>query len=118
VPRFDLADFLAKTGLNLRKLATYLQVAPAYLEAALAGEARLTARDQAACRLLWRRVFQGKQLQLPFAEPPKTFTRDHTRAMARARAMQGAAPSKPRRASRKHGSPQRPAAKKLRPLSG
>jgi hypothetical protein len=87
VPRFDLADFLARTGLSLRKLATYLQVAPAYLEAALAEEARLTARDQAACRLLWRRLFRGKQLELPFAESPNTFTRTHACATARARAV-------------------------------
>ena len=84
--RFDLAEFLDKTGFSLRRLATYLQVAPGYLEAARAGEARLTARDQAACRLLWRRLFQGKQLELPFAEPIETFTRSHAQSLARARA--------------------------------
>lgn len=84
--RFNLAEFLESTGFSLRRLATYLQVAPGYLEAALAGEARLTARDQAACRLLWRRLFQGKQLELPFAEPSETFTRSHAQSLARARA--------------------------------
>ena len=94
--RFDLADFLSKTGFSLRKLATYLQVAPGYLEATLAGEARLTARDQAACRLLWRRLFKGKQLELPFAESLETFTRSHARSLARARAAQSGAPANAR----------------------
>lgn len=94
--RFDLADFLNKTGFSLRKLATYLQVAPGYLEAALAGEARLTARDEAACRLLWRRLFKGKQLDLPFAESLETFTRNHARSLARARAAQSGAPANAR----------------------
>jgi hypothetical protein len=88
VSRFDLVDFLEKTGFSLRKLATYLQVAPGYLEAARAGETRLTARDQAACRLLWRRLFKGRQLDLPFAEPLETFTRNHARTLARARAAE------------------------------
>ena len=91
MPRFDLADFLHRTGFSLRKLATYLQVAPGYLEAALAGNARLTPRDRAACRLLWRRLFKGKQLELPFAEPLETFTRNHARALARVRATTSAA---------------------------
>jgi len=90
LPRFDLTDFLNRTGFSLRKLATYLQVAPGYLEAVLAGEAPLTARDRAACRLLWRRLFKGKQLELPFAEPLQTFTRNHARVMARARAATSA----------------------------
>ncbi len=89
---FDLAAYLARTGLRLTKLATYLQVTPTYLEAVAAGQARLTARDQAKCRLLWRRLFQGKQLELPFAESPGTFTRRHARAVARA----GATPAKKR----------------------
>jgi hypothetical protein len=93
VPRFDLADFLQKTGFSLKRLATYLRVAPTYLEAALAGTTRLTTRDQQACRLLWRRLFQAKQMQLPFAEPPETFTRTHARARARARAV-GSTPSR------------------------
>lgn len=97
--RFDLTDFLEKTGFSLRKLATYLQVAPGYLEAARAGEARLTARDQAACRLLWRRLFKGKQLELPFAEPLETFTRSHARTLARAQAAKsgGTANARPSR---------------------
>lgn len=96
MPRFDLAAFLEKTGFSLRKLATHLQVAPTYLEAALAGQARLTARDQAACRLLWRRLFLGKQLELPFAEPMETFTRGHARTLARARAAASASAAHPR----------------------
>ena len=87
VPPFDLADYLRRTGFSLSRLATYLQVAPTYLEAAAAGGARLTARDQAKCRLLLRRLFQGKQLELPFIEPPGTFTRGHGRAIARAQAV-------------------------------
>jgi hypothetical protein len=85
VPRFDLAEFLAKTGFSLPRLASHLRVAPVYLEAVLAGQARLTARDQTACRLLWRRLFRGKQMDLPFAEPIETFTRRHAQALARAR---------------------------------
>lgn len=87
MPPFDLTDYLKRTGFSLSRLATYLQVASSYLEAAVAGEARLTARDQAKCRLLWRRLFQGKQLELPFVEPPGTFTRDHARAIARTQAL-------------------------------
>jgi hypothetical protein len=87
VPSFDLADYLRRTGFSLSRLATYLQVAPSYLEAVMAGEARLTARDQAKCRVLWRRLFRGKQLELPFAEPPGTFTLNHARAVARAKAV-------------------------------
>ena len=98
--RFDLADFLEKTGFSLRRLATYLQVAPGYLEAARAGETRLTARDQAACRLLWRRLFKGKQLELPFAEPLATFTRSHAQSLARARAAASTAFEKVSPASR------------------
>jgi len=102
VSRFDLVDFLEKTGFSLRKLATYLQVAPGYLEAARAGEARLTARDQAACRLLWRRLFKGRQLELPFAEPLQTLTRDRARSLARARAAESgaAANARPSRRAR------------------
>jgi len=104
VSRFDLVDFLEKTGFSLRKLATYLQVAPGYLEAARAGEARLTARDQAACRLLWRRLFKGRQLELPFAEPIETFTRSHARSLARARAAESAAGANTRPARRARSS--------------
>lgn len=100
--RFDLGDFLEKTGFSLRRLATYLQVAPGYLEAARAGETRLTARDQAACRLLWRRLFKGKQLELPFAESRETFTRSHARSLARTQAAKpgAAASARPARRSR------------------
>ena len=84
LPRLDLAEFLAKTGINLARLASHLRVAPAYLEAALEGASRLTTRDQQACRLLWRRLFRAKQMELPFAEPPETFSRTHARNRARA----------------------------------
>jgi hypothetical protein len=94
VTRFDLADFLEKTGFSVRRLATYLQVAPGYLEAARTGDGRLTGRDQAACRLLWRRLFQGKQLELPFAESLDTFTRSHAQSLARARATVSGASAK------------------------
>ena len=102
--RFDLAGFLEKTGFSLRRLATYLQVAPGYLEAARTGEGRLTARDQAACRLLWRRLFQGNQLELPFAESLETFTRSHAQSLARARAAASGASAKARPASRARSS--------------
>jgi hypothetical protein len=104
VTRFDLADFLDKTGFSLRRLATYLQVAPAYLEAVRGGEARLTARDQAACRLLWRRLFRGKQLELPFAEPLETFTRRHAQAQGRARAAESRVSGKARPSPRARSS--------------
>jgi hypothetical protein len=84
--RFDFQEFLAKTGLSLPRLASYLQVAQTYLEAVAAGEARLTARDREACRLLWRRLFGGKQLELPFPDSPESFTRGHARRLARDRA--------------------------------
>jgi hypothetical protein len=70
VPRFDLTEFLAKTGFSVPRLASYLRVAPVYLEAVLAGQARLTARDQTACRLLWRRLRENKWIA--FAEPIET----------------------------------------------
>jgi hypothetical protein len=108
--RFDLADFLAKTGTSLNRLASYLRVAPSYLEAALEGTGRLTTRDQQACRLLWRRLFRAKQLDLPFAESPDTFSRSHARERARARATKAnsRAATKPRRRARRgrHPNPQ------------
>ena len=117
--RFDLADFLEKTGFSLRRLATYLQVAPGYLEAARTGEGRLTARDLAACRLLWRRLFQGKQLELPFAEPLETFTRSHAQSLARARATVSGAPAKahpsPRARSSRAAKGRRVATRQRRP---
>ena len=101
--RFELADFLEKTGFSVRRLATYLQVAPGYLEAVRTGEGRLTARDQAACRLLWRRLFQGKQLELPFAESLETFTRSHAQSLARAQAAAPGASVEARPSPRAHG---------------
>jgi hypothetical protein len=84
---FDFQRFLAETGVSLTRLASYLRVAPTYLQAAAAGQGKLTGRDQAACRLLWRRLTKAVQLPLPFAEPAHTFTREHARRMARARAI-------------------------------
>ncbi len=43
--RFDFPRFLAETGVTLTKLASYLRVAPTYLQAAAAGEGKLTTRD-------------------------------------------------------------------------
>jgi hypothetical protein len=110
LPRFDLADFLAKTGISLARLASYLRVAPVYLEAALEGTDHFTARDQQACRLLWRRLFRAKQMDLPFAEPPETFSRSHARNRARATAAKprrGATATNPgRRTRRRVASPQ------------
>ncbi len=108
VPRFDLTEFLAKTGFGLPRLASYLRVAPVYLEAVLAGQARLTARDQTACRLLWRRLFRGKQMDLPFAEPIETFTRRYAQALARARgATMAESPAAPRGRSPRAKNPRR-----------
>ena len=107
VPRFDLTEFLAKTGFSLPRLASYLRVAPSYLEAVLARQARLTARDQAACRLLWRRLFRGKQMDLPFAEPIETFTRRHAQTLARARGAAEDAPSSSRGRSSRTRIPRR-----------
>jgi hypothetical protein len=84
---FDFPGFLARTGLSIRRLATYLQVAESYLEAAAAGSARLTLRDQQACRILQRRLFGGKQLELPLAIPPQALTRDYARQRKRERAV-------------------------------
>ncbi len=83
--RFNFQQFLAETGVSLPRLAAYLRVAQSYLEAAAAGRERLTARDLTACRLLWRRLTQAEQLELPFAEPSDTFTKQHARLLARAR---------------------------------
>jgi hypothetical protein len=85
---FDFQRFLAETGVSLTRLASYLRVAPSYLQAAAAGQGKLTGRDQTACRVLWRRLTKAVQLPLPFAEPAHTFTREHARRMARARAIQ------------------------------
>ena len=93
--RFDLQEFLARTGVSLTKLASYLRVAPSYLQAALDGTGRLTARDQQACRLLVRRLFQAKQMELPFAEPLRSFSKTHARDRARTAAKTAA--SRPRR---------------------
>ncbi len=99
LPRFDLAEFLEKTGVSLTRLASYLRVAPSYLEAVLKGKGRLTVRDQQACRLVWRRLFRAKQMELPFVEPPETFSRRHARDRARAaaRMRRGAAEKRRRR---------------------
>lgn len=113
MPRFDLVEFLAKTGFSLPRLASHLRVTPVYLEAVLAGEARLTVRDQAACRLLWRRLFRGKQMDLPFAEPIETFTRRHAQALARARGSTAADnPAAPRGRSPRAKNPRRGAARR------
>jgi hypothetical protein len=93
--RFDFPRFLAETGVSLTKLASYLRVAPAYLQAAAAGQGKLTTRDQEACRLLRRRLIKAVQLDLPFAEPREVFTREHARRIARQRALAPAA--RPRR---------------------
>ena len=109
VPRFDLTEFLAKTGFSVPRLASHLRVAPVYLEAVLAGQARLTGRDQTACRLLWRRLFRGKQMDLPFAEPIETFTRRHAQALARARGATADGPSSSRSRSSRTRTPRRAA---------
>ncbi len=94
--RFNFQRFLAETGVSLARLAAHLRVAQSYLEAAAAGRERLTARDLAACRLLWRRLTQAEQLELPFAEPADTFTKQHARLLARARSRPAKTASKER----------------------
>lgn len=96
---FDFPEFLARTGLSIRRLATYLQVAESYLEAAAAGASRLTSRDQQACRLLQRRLFGGKQLELPLAVPPQTLTRAYARQRKRERAVGAQKQAEGRRAA-------------------
>ncbi|HSB68593.1 MAG TPA: hypothetical protein VLH58_04905 [Candidatus Methylomirabilis sp.] len=86
MPRFNLQRFLGETGLSLARLASYLQVAQTYLREAAEGKVDLTRRDREACRTLWRRLTQAVQIELPFAEPPSTFTRGHARLVARSRA--------------------------------
>lgn len=81
---------------RLAQLALHLRVSLGYLEAVAAGQADLTPRDQEACRLLRRRLnpakqaclspTDGRQVGLPFAELPETFTRTHAHLGARARA--------------------------------
>jgi hypothetical protein len=107
MPRFDLQRFLGETGVSLTGLASYLRVAPTYLEAALAGQERLTRRDQDACRLLWRRLTQAVQLKLPFAEPLEAFSREHAHRAARAASKTRApvASSTGRRRGRKDRAP-------------
>ncbi len=105
--RFDFQRFLAETGVSLGKLASYLRVAPTYLQAAAAGEGRLTTRDQEACRLLWRRLTRAVQLPLPFAESARTFTREHARQARRARAVAAA------RSSRAEASPAKTAPQRI-----
>jgi hypothetical protein len=83
----NFPEFLAKTGLSIPRLATYLQVAESYLEAAAAGAARLTARDQQACRLLLRRLVGAKQLELPLSAPVGSLTRAYARQRKRERAV-------------------------------
>ncbi len=99
MPCFNLQRFLAETGLNIARLASYLQVARTYLEAAVHGQTSLTRRDQEACRALWRRLTQAVQFELPFAEPAETFTREHARRRARARAATPPAPAAGRSAA-------------------
>jgi hypothetical protein len=83
----NFPEFLAKTGLSIPRLATYLQVAESYLEAAAAGTARLTARDQQACRLLLRRLVGATQLELPLSAPVGSLTRAYARQRKRERAV-------------------------------
>ncbi len=100
MPRFDLREFLTRTGVSVARLASYLRVAPSYLQSALDGTGRLTARDQQACRLLLRRLFLAKQMELPFAEPVRSFTKTAARERARAAAKKGSAKSMRQRKSR------------------
>jgi hypothetical protein len=84
--RFDLRRFLQRHDLTPRRLASALQVSEQYLQAALAGQGDLTARDRQACQTLARRLLAARaaeQLELPFAEPPHTFSREFAQSRAR-----------------------------------
>jgi len=116
MPRFNLERFLAETGLSIARLASYLQVAQTYLEKAAAGQADLTRRDREACRTLWRRLTQAVQIELPFAEPPSTFTREHARLLARSRAK--TLPIRPAEAAAPPGRPGKRAGARSQPTSG
>jgi len=111
-----LQRFLSETGVSLARLAAYLRVAQSYLEAAAMGREHLTARDQAACRLLWRRLTQAVQLELPFAESPETFTQRHARLLARGRSR--APKTVAKRQPLPAGDPQEPATKPSRKSAG
>ena len=115
--RFSFQRFLSETGVSLARLAAYLRVAQSYLEAAAAGRERLTARDLAACRLLWRRLTQAVQLELPFAESPETFTQQHARLVARARSRAAKAVMKERPAPA-GDPPEPPATRSRRRIAG
>lgn len=94
---FNLQRFLEETGVSLHRLATHLQVAATYLEAAADGRGRLTRRDEDACRKLRRRLTKWKQLDLPFAESAEAFSRERARARARAAANSSTAKANPTR---------------------
>lgn len=117
MPGFNLQRFLAETGLSIARLASYLQVARTYLEAAARGQTPLTRRDQEACRALWRRLVRVEQIELPFAEPAETFTREHALRLARARAAASAAPAVGRSAP-DGGTPRRSRAGPRKPTPG
>ncbi len=88
---FELSRFLSEQRLSPTVLARYLRVSEAYLETVLAGEEALRKRDQIACLALAARVARERQarravqIELPFAEPAVTFTRDYARQQARER---------------------------------
>ena len=99
---FDLHRFLGEQELTPAMLARHLRVSELYVLAVLAGHEVLGERDRAACLVLATRLARARQAQravqieLPFAEPRETFTREFARRQARARAAPPPRPSHPR----------------------
>lgn len=101
---FDLNRFLGEQELSPAMLARHLRVSELYLLAVLAGQEALSERDRAACLSLAMRLARSRQalravqIELPFAEPRETFTREFARQQGRERATTQArpAPRKPR----------------------
>jgi len=106
----DLNRFLSEQALTPAMLARHLRVSELYLLAVLAGQEALSERDRAACLALATRLARARQalravqIELPFAEPCETFTREFARRQARDRAATQARPA-PRRARPRPSAP-------------
>jgi hypothetical protein len=99
VKPFDLNRFLGEHALTPAMLARHLRVSELYLMTVMTGQEALSERDRAACLALAtriaraRRALRAVQIELPFAEPPETFTREFARLHARDRAATQARPT-------------------------
>lgn len=96
---FDLNRYLSEQELTPAMLARHLRVSELYLLAVMAGQESLSERDGAACLALATRLARARQalravqIELPFAEPRETFTREFARRQARDRAARQARPT-------------------------